>query len=144
MSEIGLNCALHTFLLPRSMRKCELHVCGLHGTLDLQGLPPKVEVLSLMYNGISGNLYITNLPPNLQLINLVNNFVSKVFVVNAALPESLCEVHVISRAYTKVKFKCLDGKEVDPRVHGNIGSRRRYTRNRLYNSDSETWSGSSL
>ena len=136
--DIDLDCTLHTRLLPRSLRKCELPRCGLHGTIDLQGLPCAVEVLSLTSNRISGTLSIVKLPPNLQVVNLVNNFISRVFVLNAALPESLCEVHVWSNFHCKVKFKCLDGKRVDPRVHGNIGSRRRYTRIRAYSSDSES------
>ena len=138
ISEIDLDCTLHTHLLPRSLRKCELPRCGLHGTLDLQGLPRSVEVLSLTSNRISGTLNIVKLPTNLQVVNLVNNFITRVVVLNAALPERLCEVHVWSNFHCKVKFKCLDGKRVDPRVHGNIGSRRRYTRIRAYSSDSES------
>ena len=115
---IGMGQVFHTRRLPRGLTKCVIQAAHLRGSLDLQALPEKIEILDLAHNSMYGVLYVVEMPQTVKRICLTNNVIQKVFVNNACLPKCLGEIQVTSTR-KPVKIRSIGDGKVDARVHSS-------------------------
>ena len=93
----------------------EISQVGLCCSINLHTLPAEIEEPHISEAMLQGEVSLLNLPQSMRIFHLASHDFSKIYVQNSALPRGFERPHFGGK-WKKVKFTCLDDKEVDTRV----------------------------
>ena len=115
ISDRFIDAPLETRTMPMQTVVFRMEACGLNGSIDLENLPPYLEVLSLTENHLSGSVMLRKLPPSIAQISLEKNSIEYVYVDNSKLPKSLETVKLKSRC-EMIAATVVNQEQMDERI----------------------------
>ena len=81
--------AFDTRRLPPSLELIAMESCMLSGSVDMCALPPNLVWFRLARNALAGTVWLTRLPKKLQKVELHQNMFTELYVLGAAIPETV-------------------------------------------------------
>ena len=123
MSYQGVNEDLFTRLLPRSLIVVYLHTCGNFAHIDMETLPPRLEVFAAVNCGVSGRISLNRLPHTMRRIDLRGNLISEIKIDNSRLPPLINEM-CFYNPLRPIPVVCAGGGEYDERLRLTSDIRR--------------------